>query len=243
MYGSCDPSSSSSSLAGRWAPGDGVGHLQHLSWEDSIMMDDCEDNILTIQDTRPTIHVSRTYHLLWRDISLSLFLPQFLEDDGIDIWHLTHVDLSHNTLPSIPPRFFQLPLLESLDLSHNRLTHLPPVEVWLQESSLQFLKVSHNLLGSDERGGVPGRRGICPALWHLDLRNNQFQHFPYFVLNFLSLRHLDLSNNGMVSKIQGLLCLWLCPPLPPSLPPRLHKFPLNSARWSNSSLCFWKTCL
>ena len=165
-----------------------------LSLEDS-MMEDTEETVLSIQDTRPTIQVTRRYHLLWRDISLPVFLPTFLDESAMDSFHIAHIDLSHNDLTSVPSEIFNLPLLESLDLSHNVLTNLPPLDSWKPNSRIQVLKLSHNQLTGD--GYIGARARICPALWHLDLSYNRFHCFPHFILSF-SLRHLDLSGNEMV---------------------------------------------
>ena len=167
-----------------------------LSWEDSsILLDDGDENTLAIHDTRPTIEVTRTYHLSWRDISLPVFLPSFLEQEAMGTRHLTHIDLSHNKLPSIPCQFFQLPLLESLDVSHNRLTALPGIEFWRLDSHLQYLKASHNQLTDDTppRATQPGQS----VLWYLDVSHNSFHAFPRFLLHF-SLHHLDISHNPQV---------------------------------------------
>lgn len=165
-----------------------------LSWEDSLMEED-EESILSIQDTRPTIQVNRRYHLMWRDISLPIFLPVFLDENAMDAFHITHVDLSHNKLASLPSQLFHLPLLESLDLSHNCLSTLPPLDSWKPKSRLQFLQLSHNALTVEGCATHPtNKQALCPHLWYLDLSHNEFCSFPRFVLHF-SLRHLNLSAN------------------------------------------------
>lgn len=181
-----------------------------LSWEDSLM-DDIDETVLAIQDTRPTIEVARTYHLLWRDISLPLFLSTFLDREAMDTSHITHVDISHNVIPSVPCELFQLPMLESLDLSHNRLTSLPPLDLWAQHLYLQFLKVSHNQLtgeGCNSSTNRPPSGGrVCSSLWYVDLSHNNFHGFPQFLLHF-SLRHLDISHNEMVREMAENDFLW-----------------------------------
>ncbi len=194
-----------------------------LSWEDSsILLEEGDENALAIQDTRPTIEVTRTFHLSWRDISLPVFLPSFLEQAAMETKHLTHIDLSHNKLPSIPCEFFQLPLLESLDVSHNRLTSLPGVEHWRDHSHLQYLKASHNRLTEDTppRGTQVGQL-VSTVLWYVDLSHNLFHAFPRFLLLF-SLHHLDISHNTQVRS-----CTLLSSQLPNPLPVSLPLFPLS----------------
>lgn len=173
-----------------------------LSWEDSSLLDDGEETVLTIQDTRPTIKVIRTYHLLWRDISLALFPSSFLHPSALDVFHITHIDLSYNKLTSLLPDFFRMPLLESLDVSHNHLTALPAIELWKFDSRLQLLKVSHNLLTGEGQSPVrtsQSRRGQHRALWYMDLSHNQLCAFPQYLLHF-PLRYLDISHNGKVNR-------------------------------------------
>lgn len=172
------------------------------SWEDSSLMEGLEETVLTIQDTRPNIQVTRTFHLMWSDISLPLFLTCFLDEDVMSTRRLTHVDLSQNNLTSIPYYFFQMPLLESLDLSHNKLTGLPSTELWRHDSPLQYLKVSHNLLTGEVP--TPTTRPICRDLWYVDLSHNQYHAFPHFLLQ-LSLRHLDISHNQVRQEYVAIL--------------------------------------
>ena len=163
------------------------------SWEDSALYDSTEETVLTIQDTRPNIQVTRTYHLMWSDISLPLFLTCFLDEEAMSIRRLTHVDLSKNKLTSIPLHFFQLPLLESLDLSHNKLTALPPPETWYRDSPLQYLDVSHNLLVTEPSTSSRPGLLVCRDLWYVDISHNLYSTFPHFLLHF-SLRHLNISH-------------------------------------------------
>ena len=201
-----------------------------LSWEDSsILLDDGDENALTIQDTRPTIHVTPTFHLFWKDISLSLFLPCCLAPEAVDTRHLTHVDLSCNKLPSIPFELFQLPQLESLDVSHNQLTSLPPVELWVSDSHLQYLQASHNMISDDTPPRtIPGQPSSW-VLWYVDVSHNLFTSFPRFLLQF-SLQHLDISYNTKVSGPGGGGCVHQQLPHLPAPPPQISQLPVELSR-------------
>ena len=180
--------------------------------EDSTFLEDFDDEPQSLHDIRPTIEVTRTYHLCWTDISLYSFLPEFLSHEVIDVRNLTHIDLSHNRLTSLPSKILKLPRLESLNISHNQLTSLPALESWHPASSLQVLMASHNEIvisnqshlvhgrGAESSNGRGGERERDPFqdLWYIDLSHNQLTSFPMFVFNFRQLLHLDISHNAQV---------------------------------------------
>ena len=184
--------------------------------EDSTLLEDFDDEPQSLHDIRPTIEVTRTYHLCWTDISLYCFLPEFLSHEVIDVRNLTHIDLSHNCLTYITSKILKLPRLESLNVSHNQLTSLPALESWHPTSRLQVLLASHNQIsvsnqthqvhgrgaestnGSVSRGGGGREREPFQDLWYIDLSHNQLTSFPKFVFNFQQLHHLDISHNTQV---------------------------------------------
>ena len=180
-----------------------------LGFEDSEL-DDFDEEPLAVHDTRPTIEVTPTHHLFWKDISLSVF-PSSLLPSSDDL-RLTHINLSHNTLTSVPVQLFQLPHLESLDVSHNQLTRLPRLELWNADSKLQVLFASHNAISCDTYSPLLYRkhdRGKCSPfneLWCLDLSWNKLLCFPQFVLHF-PLKHLNLSHNY---KVHVCMYVYVC---------------------------------
>ncbi len=185
-------------------------HETTFSWEDSSMMEADDESVLSIQDIRPTIHVARSFHLLWEDISLATFLPSFLNEEALHISCLTHINLSYNKITSLPDLLFQLPLLESLDVSHNIIMALPCLDVWKQDSRLQVLRLGYNHLSGDVCSGYRNGRILCRQLWFVDLSHNLLSRFPSFLLSF-SLKHLDLSHNPAVSVMAGgtqRACVW-----------------------------------
>ena len=186
--------------------------------EDSTLLEDFDDEPQSLHDIRPTIEVMRSYHLCWADISLYCFLPDFLSHEVVDVRNLTHIDLSHNRLSSLPSKILKLPRLESLNVSHNQLTSLPALETWHPSSRLQVLLASHNQIAvsnqthqvhgrgaeSGNGGGGEGReRELFQDLWYIDLSHNQLTSFPMFVFNFRQLHHLDISHNDKVSTLVG----------------------------------------
>ena len=167
---------------------------------DDFSLEEC-DEPLTVIDTRLTLQVTKMYHLMWKDISLTSFNRSFLDPNSIPVYNITHIDLSYNNLVSIPVQFFQLPNLESLNVSHNQVTHLPGIEFWKLDTRLQILNASHNQITGDNHSPVLyGRhrgniRSPFPEFWYLDLSHNQFHTFPQWVLQFRSLKHLNIKHN------------------------------------------------
>ena len=173
----------------------------NLGFEDSSLLEDFDEEPQGIHDVRPTIEVVRTYYLCWRDISLYYFLPEFISMEVMDVRWLTHIDLSHNCLVSLPTKIFKLPHLESLNISHNQLTSLPRLEAWHQASKLQVLNASHNqIVVSNQNTFTHGGKEQFHDLWYLDLSDNMLTSFPMFVFCFHRILYLDISRNSQVRK-------------------------------------------
>lgn len=177
----------------------------NLGFEDSTLLEDFDEEPQGIHDIRPTIEVTRTFTLCWRDISLYCFLPEFLSREVMDVRWLTHIDLSHNCLTSLPSKIFKLPRLTSLNISHNQLTSLPSLEAWHPLSRLQVLKASHNQIVISNQSSSPhGRSNSSDGkeqfrdLWYLDLSNNMLTSFPTFIFFFRHVHYLDISHNTKV---------------------------------------------
>jgi len=187
-----------------------VPRFAHVKPEEQVV--DLEDNSLeeydeplTVIDPRQTLQVTRMYHLMWKDISLTSFKRGFLDPTSIPVYNIAHIDLSYNHLVSIPVQFFQMPNLESLDISHNQITQLPGIELWNTRTKLQILKASHNQITGDNHSPLQYRkhggsaRTPFPEFWYLDLSYNQLKTFPQWVFHFPFLKHLNIRNNPKVS--------------------------------------------
>jgi len=178
-------------------------------FEDSEL-EDFDSEPLAVHDTRPTIEVTPTLHLLWRDISLSVFPASLLPHRN----HiLTHLDVSSNNLHSVPIQLFQLRSIESLNISHNHLTQLPGIELWNASTKLQVLYASHNLISCDGhspllyRKNERSKRQPFNELWCVDLSHNRLSNFPMFVLHF-PLKLLDISHNTKVPITHVHTCIY-----------------------------------
>ena len=175
--------------------------LETGSFEDSL---DEPEEPLQVIDNRPPISITPTFFLTWSNLSLTVFLPSFLQSPSLSGATLSHIDISHNKLVEIPIEIFHLPALKSLDVSHNCITLLPMVDNWRRGCRLQCLYVSYNSLTG---GGspLPHRKNDvdvsvpCAAeVWNVDLSHNDFCGFPSWVLKFPSLKILKLSGNPQV---------------------------------------------
>ncbi|KAJ8046650.1 Leucine-rich repeat serine/threonine-protein kinase 2 [Holothuria leucospilota] len=93
-----------------------------------------------------------------------------LPDQPLKLSHLTTLNLSYNSISTIPPAFFkECNSLDVLNLSYNKIESLPE-NAAIHLSKLSVLKLSNNKLGS-----------VIPA----------------FILSLSSLRCVDLSSNGI----------------------------------------------
>ncbi|XP_069692523.1 chaoptin-like isoform X1 [Periplaneta americana] len=109
---------------------------------------------------------------------------------------LRSLTLRNNSLS----RVFQLPIsLSHLDLSHNSIASIPPLETWPTMNSLLSLDLSHNALGDSlERGAFAN----LLTLQRLNLEANNMTTVPWESLAELStLQFLNMQHNGL-SKLE-----------------------------------------
>ncbi len=186
-----------------------VSKFRHVQLPDleTLPEDDLElviyDEPLNVVDSRSTLKLVQAYHLMWKDISLTGFHKMFLDRSSLPLHRITHIDLSHNNLTSIPAQLLQLPNLESLNVAHNHIATLPSIELWNTDSKLQLLDASHNRIGEDCASPLFYRRAAGGAnpfrqLWFVNLSHNSISTFPKWVLHFPVLKHLDLRRNPTV---------------------------------------------
>jgi Leucine-rich repeat (LRR) protein len=97
-----------------------------------------------------------------------------------------------NQLTSLPHEIGQLALLQTLWLSHNQLTTLPPEIEQLKQ--LRGLWVSHNHLSS-----LPHEIGQLARLQKLDIGNNQLSSLPHEIGQLKQLQELMVYHNQLTS--------------------------------------------
>lgn len=139
---------------------------------------------------------------------------------------ITHLDLSHNKIVSLPKELSQLENLSHCNMSHNQISDLSSIE-WVQLRSLTFLDISHNIVAHVpvELSGlarlnrmdasnnllqslVPDlfskSSNLCITLRELNLSNNQLTMLPATLTNLRNLNELLLNNNKLSEIIGGL---------------------------------------
>lgn len=100
------------------------------------------------------------------------------------------LDMSDQSLRTVPQKVFERTDITELDLSGNELTGALPAEVrHLQK--LRILDLSNNTFT-----GVPAEVGQLKELEVLDLSNNQLTGLPYELGNLQNLKTLDLRGNN-----------------------------------------------
>lgn len=117
---------------------------------------------------------------------------------------LVHLDLSFNSLETLPDCVPQMHGLGALLLSHNRLSELPEALGGLP--ALTFLAVTHNRLQT-----LPTALGALSTLQRLDLSENLLDTLPPEIGGLSSLAELSLASNRLQSLPASLGECQLCP--------------------------------
>ncbi len=106
--------------------------------------------------------------------------------------HLLHLDISHNSLESLPSRIGDLFLLIEINCSCNKIKKLP-TEIG-KLSKLKVLKAERNQISL-----LPDEIGQCTELEELILSDNALKNIPDSVAECLNLKILHLQNNNLQS--------------------------------------------
>jgi Leucine-rich repeat (LRR) protein len=114
--------------------------------------------------------------------------------------HLLYLDISHNSLESLPSRIGDLFLLIEFNCSCNKIKNLP-TEIG-KLSKLKVLKAEGNQISL-----LPDEIGQCSELEELILSENSLKNIPDSVAECLSLKILHLQNNNLQSLPKKLTVL------------------------------------
>jgi Leucine-rich repeat (LRR) protein len=104
--------------------------------------------------------------------------------------YLVFLDISHNSLESLPCRIGELILLTELNCSCNKIKELP-IDIG-NLSKLKVLKANGNQISI-----LPDEIGKCIELEQLILSENSFTNLPDAAAECLSLKVLHLQNNQL----------------------------------------------
>jgi Leucine-rich repeat (LRR) protein len=109
-----------------------------------------------------------------------------------DYDELILLDLSHNSLKSVPEEIHRLSNLKSLRLSYNKLTSLP--DSLTQMANLKELELSDNQLG-----GFFSDESVIrmDSLNYLNISNNNLNHVPKTLKQLPRISTLHLSHNNL----------------------------------------------
>uniref|UniRef100_A0A182VV89 non-specific serine/threonine protein kinase n=1 Tax=Anopheles minimus TaxID=112268 RepID=A0A182VV89_9DIPT len=117
---------------------------------------------------------------------------------------LTRIDISHNTLTTLPAEIFTLGSLRYLNAAQNKIERLP-----LPEEDVERLASGHRTDGK-RRGSAKPVEYQCPVLEELYLQDNRLECVPTVLFRMPNLSILDVSNN----KLQELpFEMWKAPKL------------------------------
>lgn len=82
-----------------------------------------------------------------------------------------------------------------IDISHNSITSLPSTVFYLQ--SLRYLNLAQNKIDSLTTEPKPAKEKICPVLEEMYLQDNRLEQLPEFIFDLPSLEIIDVSNNKL----------------------------------------------
>ncbi len=132
-------------------------------------------------------HLDVSFNLLYRlPVELPMRVP-----------HLSHLNLSHNRLTTLPESFALLFHLKTLLIHHNQLQALP--ETFVHLVKLQRLDVSHNALEM-----LPETMGNMESLTKLNVSDNFLTVIPPSFGQSGSLRVILAVNNRCVVPLQSI---------------------------------------
>ncbi|CAB3385193.1 Hypothetical predicted protein [Cloeon dipterum] len=106
------------------------------------------------------------------------------------LYSITRLDISRNSLTSVPIAVFQLQSLRYLNLSQNKLERLPSNE---EKSTVPLSKSGRNRVMAEAVGY------IAPVLEEIHLQFNRLEQIPEEIFQLPALVSLDVSNNKLQS--------------------------------------------
>lgn len=110
--------------------------------------------------------------------------------DALKLDDMTELNISHNSITTVPPEILGLTRLLWLRMARNNLSNLPPIVCKI--STLQSLDLHGNALAT-----LPSIFAEMTRLISLNLSSNKFEVFPPPVESMTQLQMLDLTGNAL----------------------------------------------
>ncbi|EFN82819.1 Leucine-rich repeat serine/threonine-protein kinase 2 [Harpegnathos saltator] len=95
-----------------------------------------------------------------------------------------------------------------IDISHNSITSVPSTVFYLQ--SLRYLNMAQNKIDTLVADSKNPKDKLCPVLEEMYLQDNRLEQLPEFIMNLPTLEIMDVSNNKLQCLPQNL---WRAPKL------------------------------
>jgi Leucine-rich repeat (LRR) protein len=149
----------------------------------------CDLSLASMDGFNVRSGISQVYELDLSNNSLSS-LPSSIAH----IKTLRKLDLSHNKLTTLPDFIFDLPDLEMLVINNNQLTSLPAGISKLKK--LWRLEINNNRLTS-----LPVEIAECSRLAIISANNNEISKFPLMLMHMPSIERIYLKNNGVTENV------------------------------------------
>ncbi|XP_066912686.1 leucine-rich repeat serine/threonine-protein kinase 1-like isoform X2 [Clytia hemisphaerica] len=132
--------------------------------------------------------------------------PKLRQDMGLTLKLFTSIDLSNNSLESVPLMLFQMPSLKNLNLSENNLSTIPT-----SSSSLEAVPSIEDVTREEtDAFAMFTLNWNCPSLETLDMSHNHLKDIPK---NVFEMPNLQTANFGW-NKIGTLpFEMWIAPSL------------------------------
>ncbi|KMQ95071.1 leucine-rich repeat serine threonine-protein kinase 1-like protein [Lasius niger] len=90
-----------------------------------------------------------------------------------------------------------------VDISHNSITSVPSTLFYLQ--SLRYLNMAQNKIDTLTADSKNPKDKLCPVLEEMYLQDNRLEQLPEFIMNLPALEIIDVSNNKLHQASQNVL--------------------------------------
>lgn len=143
----------------------------------------------------------RTQWIVEAALNLNPKLKQNPKGGEVALYAITRLDISNNSLTSVPLTIFQLSSLRTLNLSQNKIDKLPlPVAKTTHKKKQQNVEydcpiLEELYLQENKLDNIPEAIFRLPALTALVIAKNKLQNLPYSIWTAPKLKELNVAFN------------------------------------------------